>query len=415
MTSSIANHSHFRIFIPLLLLTGSYFGMDAIIAITRDNQSLASSLPYGLLFTAFMLAFLFKQGRMAMLSIALFLCYLTIQQRLQVPLSVDNKLLELSLLTFLLPVAAALVYCFPREGLQPRMVMLYFLILALFVFWSYLLITHFQESTLVNWSKGLLFVEPKLSHLPVVLILYCSAVVGITAMILLRYNGTLEAAIYSSVVMSTATFIFFDVRYISSTMFTLSALLIIIYLVSASHVLAFMDALTGLSSRRMLDLDVKQLGRKFSIAMVDVDHFKKFNDTYGHATGDDVLKLVASCLAKRQSRLIRVYRYGGEEFTLLFRNRTAEQAEPILQELREEIANYQMMIRNVEMRPESSTEGKRQRRKNKPESQAVSVTISIGVCDSLETRDVDTVKERADEALYKAKNAGRNRVMLSNA
>ena len=84
-----------------------------------------------------------------------------------------------------------------------------------------------------------------------------------------------------------------------------------------SYFLAYRDELTGLASRRALYNLVLSLGRKYSVAMLDIDHFKKFNDTYGHDVGDQVLRLVAAKMA-RVSGGGKVFRYGGEEFTIVF-------------------------------------------------------------------------------------------------
>ena len=103
--------------------------------------------------------------------------------------------------------------------------------------------------------------------------------------------------------------------------------------------------------RRALETEMTHLGRKFTIAMLDVDHFKKFNDAHGHDTGDDVLKLVASKMTRVGGRA-KVYRYGGEEFTVLFKGKYADDAIEYLEELREDIADYKMTLRNQSSRPQ---------------------------------------------------------------
>ncbi|MFV1852546.1 MAG: diguanylate cyclase [Thalassospira sp.] len=155
--------------------------------------------------------------------------------------------------------------------------------------------------------------------------------------------------------------------------------------------MAFVDDLTGLPGRRALGHAMAELGNQYAIAMLDVDHFKKFNDTYGHDVGDIVLKKVARELA-RVGGGGKAFRYGGEEFTVVFAGRTAEKAQEPLEALRKRIADNKITP------PE----------KNK----AVSVTISVGVSE----RDDDTtdpwgVLKRADQKLYEAKQAGRNRVV----
>lgn len=177
-------------------------------------------------------------------------------------------------------------------------------------------------------------------------------------------------------------------------------------LVTDAYSVAYRDALTGIPNRRALTQMQRTLGRRYAIAMGDVDHFKSFNDTWGHETGDQVLKLVARVLS--QHRLpVKVYRYGGEEFTLVFRGMTAEQATPVLDTLRERVAAYPLTVRKPG-RPASERRGKRQRGQPGPARQ-VRITLSFGVTDaSREDAAPDAALQRADQALYKAKQAGRN-------
>jgi len=174
--------------------------------------------------------------------------------------------------------------------------------------------------------------------------------------------------------------------------------------------MAFRDELTGIPSRRALNERLAGLGRTYTVAMVDVDHFKKFNDTYGHDLGDQVLKMIAAHIAGVGGGGT-AYRYGGEEFTILFPGKEAEEALPHLEALREEIESYRLALRAIE-RPRKAKGGKRQRGGWRGRN-AVSVTVSIGVAG----RDghlatAQAVIEAADRALYRAKDKGRNRVSL---
>jgi diguanylate cyclase (GGDEF)-like protein len=176
-----------------------------------------------------------------------------------------------------------------------------------------------------------------------------------------------------------------------------------------AYQMAFRDELTGLPGRRALNERMQRLGRNYVIAMTDVDHFKKFNDTHGHDVGDQVLRLVASRLSKVTGGG-RAYRYGGEEFALVFAAKTAEECLPHLEAVREMIANYAIQLRDQNSRPQDDSTG-RQRRGGGANT-TVSVTISIGVAErQAEHRNPDEVLKSADQALYSAKGAGRNCVM----
>ncbi len=189
--------------------------------------------------------------------------------------------------------------------------------------------------------------------------------------------------------------------------YCLFGILLIHAVLTDSYQMAFSDELTGLAARRALLQSSISLGKKYTVAMMDVDHFKKFNDTYGHDVGDQVLRLVASKINGVKGGG-KAYRYGGEEFTVIFPNKSVSYAIPFLEQVREDIANYQMAIRSDD-RPEDTSQGKTSRKKSEPKSKFVNVTISIGVAEREgQLKDFDQVLKQADEALYRAKQGGRN-------
>ena len=413
MTSSFVTSSMFRFCFPLLLLAILLAGMNNVILVTGSNIGFASNLPYILLSVAVMLCHTFKQGRMAMVSVTMLVAYLIIQVRLQSPLNTGTTLLELSLLAALLPVTCLLVYAFPDNGVNSKSMLLYGLVLVLFMVWTQLIVSHFHAGGFESWSEGILFVVRDFSKLPLVLVLYSLCLLGLTAILVLVYNRSIDVVVYSAILIASCTFIFFDVQYISSTMFSLSGTLIIIYVMSASHDMAFNDQLTNIPGRHALEVDMKHLGRKYSMAMVDIDHFKKFNDTYGHDIGDDVLKLVARVL-KETTGGARAYRYGGEEFTIIFKGKYTEQVKEHLQALISEIQNYDITIRNTHERPDDHEVGMKKRGKNSKPADVVNVTVSIGLADSTTTRQPEEVLKLADNALYKAKETGRNKLCVKS-
>ncbi len=171
---------------------------------------------------------------------------------------------------------------------------------------------------------------------------------------------------------------------------------------------AYRDELTGLPGRRALNEFLPQMLGRYAIAMVDIDHFKNFNDKYGHDTGDQVLQLVASKLA-RVSGGGRVFRYGGEEFTVVFPGLTKGEARPFLEFLRESVEQAGFALRSTK-RPRKKPD---ERRRKPRAPRTVSVTISIGVADNTKTHSTQKeVIKAADKALYRAKDSGRNQVKL---
>ena len=187
-----------------------------------------------------------------------------------------------------------------------------------------------------------------------------------------------------------------------------AGLMLIVTMLQTTYGMAFRDELTGLPSRRALNESMMKLGRRYTIAMIDVDHFKNFNDTYGHDLGDQVLKIVARKIAEVGGGS-KPYRYGGEEFTVLFPGKDIKDAIPHLEALRKDIADYKMALRASD-RPKRPKSAKRTRGAFRA-AKSVSVTISIGVAERTEKLATPVVVVKAaDKALYRAKKMGRNQV-----
>ena len=187
----------------------------------------------------------------------------------------------------------------------------------------------------------------------------------------------------------------------------LASLLCLYSAIMNSRNMAFNDELTNIPARRSLTQYAEELSRHFTVVMIDVDHFKRFNDKYGHDSGDDVLKLVASRIAKTRNGA-RAFRYGGEEFTLVFDGKYIDDVRETIEDLRVEIESYPMAIR-VQKRGQKSASQSRNRRQSPQRQEIVKVTCSFGIAESLSgSKDFKPTLKRADNALYKAKKAGRN-------
>jgi diguanylate cyclase (GGDEF)-like protein len=233
-----------------------------------------------------------------------------------------------------------------------------------------------------------------------------------------------------------------------------AALILAASLIETSYVLAYHDELTGIRGRRAFNESLLSLDQQYAIAIVDIDHFKKFNDTYGHDVGDQVLCMVA----KRLSQVGgdgQAFRCGGEEFAIVFRNTSAKEAFEHLDALRQIIEKSTFHMRGSDRRAEAKAErtanasaekssnrraSELDRRKSKKKKAVIglrrdgrirpssgsqpranqqpdhlSVTVSIGVAEpSTRYRQPEQVIQAADQALYRAKNKGRNRVELSS-
>ncbi len=184
-------------------------------------------------------------------------------------------------------------------------------------------------------------------------------------------------------------------------------LTLLMALVEDGYRLAFYDQLTGLPGRRALDEALPALNGTYALAMVDVDHFKRFNDRYGHETGDQALRMVSHCL-RAVTGGGRAYRYGGEEFVIVFDGLDAKEASDHLESLRKAISGRDFGIR-APHRP--------RKKPDKPASRKgtmvrAKVRVSIGLAGPTAKRtDPFDVLRAADRALYRAKRAGRNRLV----
>ena len=186
-----------------------------------------------------------------------------------------------------------------------------------------------------------------------------------------------------------------------------AVLVVLVGILESMFVLAYRDGLTGLPGRRGLNDMLAQLGRRYAIAMLDVDHFKRFNDRFGHRTGDDVLKMIAARMRSIPGG--RAFRYGGEEFAVIFTGRASPKAVERMESFREGLARSPFVIRRV---PRSNKKARGRNTTRIPSRQRVRITVSIGVAaPGKGGKKAPEVLAAADKLLYKAKRAGRNRVV----
>ena len=159
------------------------------------------------------------------------------------------------------------------------------------------------------------------------------------------------------------------------------------------------DVLTGIPNRLAYEKKVaeevarwKRFGHPLSVAVWDVDFFKKVNDTFGHKAGDKVLKTIAQLLNERIRETDFLARYGGEEFVMLLPGTKEEETLRLVNDLREKVASCGFHYHG----------------------DPVSITVSCGVSCFRENDNLETVFERADQALYRAKRNGRNQCVIAS-
>jgi len=273
----------------------------------------------------------------------------------------------------------------------------------------------FSNRSVFHWTK-----------IPQLALLAFAASFAVLLVRFFLYRKPLEVGLLWSLV---ATFLSLQanaVNRIAVAYWATAGLLLIASIIENTYVLAYHDELTSLPARRAFNEALLRLEAPYSIAVVDIDHFKSFNDTYGHDTGDQVLSMVAARLA-RVSGGGHAFRVGGEEFSILFPGKSTKDVRTHLDSLRTLIEESRFRVRcTPERRTAPRGAGRRladkksttRRKPAQPHNlsadsslSGLSVTVSIGVAESTpQTQQVQQVIEAADKALYRAKKAGRNRV-----
>ncbi|MBM6551204.1 GGDEF domain-containing protein [Marinomonas ostreistagni] len=371
------------LFIPLFILLGSLLAGVYTQQLPNLALALLPWLPYILVVVMALMAWHFNRGKVLLAGLLIltpaFFPY------------IQNDSLPSSATT-VTALGLGLLLLLRERGFFNRYVFNRFLFLAMLLMWSFA-----YEKQWVHF-KFLAFAVP-LIDMPLSTLL-CWAVVVLALGLCLYIWWRANDAFSSAVLVSLLTLLLLEVltlnRLQESALRSAQILIWIWFFVAESHRMAYRDELTQLPSRRALNEALQALPRHYAIAMLDVDHFKKFNDSYGHDKGDEVLQKVAEVL-QQFNGYAAVFRYGGEEFTLLFKGRHLEQAGEVLEQVREQISAQQLDV---------STDKK---------TKHVSVSASLGLAHAQPNEWPDEVIKRADEALYKAKRKGRNCIVTARS
>ena len=365
--------------------------------------------PLVVLVAGALLAWRFRRGRFALALAALVLADVAIRTLRPSAGAQDAGPVIVRVLAILLPVTlAGLAFVGERGLLTPSGLRRIWALVgqAVVVLAVWFLSAAFPEPT--AHALDLAILPPSLlSWLPLgqpAALLALAAIVALVARVLWRPDaesrGLLWAAVAGVIAMSLG-----PVRGGPTLHLANAGLVLVVAAVESAYAMAYHDELTGLPGRRAFNDALLRLGEMYTVAVVDVDHFKKFNDTHGHDVGDQVLRMVATRLAEVEGGG-RAFRYGGEEFVVLFPGRTAEESTPHLEALRRAVAESTFRVR----RP-----GRPKRKPKTPDKPAtavreLSVTVSIGAAQARGAALPDRIMKVADEALYRAKERGRNRV-----
>ena len=258
------------------------------------------------------------------------------------------------------------------------------------------------------------------SRIPQPALVFLVAALGLLAVRMVQHRRTTESGMFWSLAAVWLGLQSGGIGVKGTAFFGIAGLALASSIIENSYSLAYQDELTRLPSRRAFNDALLRLKHPYTIAAVDIDHFKSVNDTYGHDTGDHVLRLVGSRL-DRVSGGGQAFRVGGEEFTVLFPNRSAKDVIDHLELLRMNIENASFRFRSGKERRKLSRTtdrrapaAKRTVPRQPPGAQSLSVTVSIGLAESQPKKGVEDVIEQADKALYRAKQGGRNRIEIAS-
>lgn len=388
----------------LLLALATYWQLPRL---QTEQLATLDQLPFIMCGLAAFMAILANRSRDLGAATTMLLSYWIIDQFLQAPLNTEPAGQVFSILSICLPLLLTLFMILPDTGWRHPG----FLVLVAFIsIFALIVISLFQWQPM--WLAKLLpglreseFMGLKVSTVAGLLFLL-SFPLGVALPLLMHEQ--LDTSLPGCILFGFITMSWFGLPHISAIMFSAAGLLLIVNQTHSLLNLVYRDELTQIANRRALLRDVRNMGSHYSLAMVDVDHFKKINDNYGHDVGDQVLKAVASKLRKVAGGG-KAYRYGGEEFCLLFRGRQSPQVLNFLEDLRCTVADYDMATRDKKSRPRLQKTGERKRGASRREGN-IRVTVSMGVADSEDALHFEGVLKAADSAMYRAKEGGRNQI-----
>ncbi|MCV6605996.1 MAG: GGDEF domain-containing protein, partial [Porticoccaceae bacterium] len=324
-----------RFITPLLCLTAALVALPHTSGISGEQLA---ALPYVLCALATLIALIAHQGRELATALLAILCYWLIQNHLQASLSSQPAGQIFALLSLWLPIAIGALLLLPDTSWRHSSGLIAVLAapLTALLISGLFAINPLWFSDQANALLATSFHGLKLPTLPAFLFIGVSL---LAVFRLLWRNNYADSSLLGCALLMGITLGWFQLANISAVLFTTIGLVLLINQVLSFLHIGYRDELTQIANRRALHKAARELRSNYSLAMVDIDHFKKINDKHGHDLGDQVLKVVAGKLRQVGSGG-KVFRYGGEEFCLLFNGKNAEQTEEELEKLRQTIAEY---------------------------------------------------------------------------
>ena len=396
--------------LPLALLVAAQFAAPLAAQLPASLAGLRAWGPVWTLSLALALALAFKRGRVVFAAVSLGAAYAAYRLYLVQGVSGDAAHIVFVAICLFVPLNLLALSALRERGVFTLYGVRRMGSIALQVCVTAWVVDT-QQNALIEWANWRIIDLPTFTRglMPQLALLLVAAGVVASVGASVRRSSAIDAGFAVALVCVALACESIRVPHHFGVYLAAAAAILAVTVVHEAFRLAFRDELTGLPSRRALEERLLSLGPEFTAAMVDVDHFKRFNDRHGHELGDQVLRMVAAKL-QRIGGGGRAYRYGGEEFVVLFPGRKLHQAWPHLEALRKAIARHAVVVR-ARPRNAPATTYVPTGDAGSPATQSVSVTVSIGVAQRKQQHAVaHDVLHAADKALYRAKHAGRNRL-----
>jgi len=408
---SATSRKAFSIFVfPVLVLLAFYFAMPFLVQLPDAIIEQFPLASYLLLAGGVGLGSLYNRHRVVMVALVLGVSFWSLRGWGDASHGANLPGMAVyALVAFVLPLAVLVIAWLPdRRTLSINAVAAFSAIISVFLA-GYWLVGAAPEliSALVYLDLAPLKGVRELTPVPpLALIAYTAALVALLVK-LIRNPTLFESGFVASLIGSALALHAGMHQPVTNIYMIVSGLLLVAAVVQNAYFIAYIDELTQLPGRRALNEELARSRGQYVIAMLDIDHFKNFNDTYGHDIGDQVLRMVASKISAVTGGG-KPFRYGGEEFSVVFPGKTCKEVFPHLSRLREIIDESRMILRSKN-RPDKKPNPVPQQRRTA--FQEVHVTISIGVAETPdESLSPEEVIKAADQALYQAKKKGRNRI-----
>ena len=381
--------------------------VTAFVRLPADWQGgIRSIYPVVVLIVGLVLGWRFHRSRLLLALGVLALCHRALTRLAGLDATIlDARALQHGI-AILLPINLAFLALAAERGVFTLRGLYRIVVIALQA--AFLLLVHCYPNTrmLGGMAHALADMPTPLFHMPVVALLAFGGALAAMLYGFTRNHSATESGFFWALLISMIAVWPPASEVARAAGLATAGLTLVLSLVETSYGMAFRDELTGLPGRRALQEALIQLTGNYTVAMVDIDHFKKFNDRFGHDVGDQVLKMVAGRLGRIHGGG-KTFRYGGEEFTVLFPGKDLAHALEQLDAVRAEIADLDFAIRSPgrpRKKPDTPRPPRRKARRTR-------ITVSAGAAErNNRNSGPEDVLRAADKALYRAKQAGRNQV-----